>query len=263
MFTVTKYPHGTFGWADCTSTDASKAKPFYEGLMGWRSNDLPIGGGMVYTMFEQDGHSVTAISQMDPAQQAQGMPSHWNTYINVDDVDAVTGRVAQAGGTVLVEPMDVLDSGRMSVVQDPTGAAVGLWQARNHIGAGLVNTPGAMTWNELATRDAAAAKAFFGTLLGWTYEKMADMDYHIIHNKGRMNGGIMQMTDAWGDLPPHWMVYFSVKDIDEAAARVRALGGIVHVEKSDTGTGSFLVMSDPAGAVCSLIQLNAPDPWVE
>jgi predicted enzyme related to lactoylglutathione lyase len=78
-----------------------------------------------------------------------------------------------------------------------------------------------------------------------------------------MNGGIMQMTDAWGDLPPHWMVYFSVKDIDEAAARVRALGGIVHVEKSDVGTGSFLVMSDPAGAVCSLIQLNAPDPWVE
>ena len=131
----------------------AKAKPFYAELMGWEIEDVPMGEGMFYTMYKSDGEHVAGLSQMQPEMQSQGMPSHWSSYVTVDDVDALAGKVTELGGTVISEPFDVFDSGRMMVLQDPTGAIVCLWQAKNHIGSGLVNTPGAMTWNELTTND--------------------------------------------------------------------------------------------------------------
>ncbi|MCA9915861.1 MAG: VOC family protein, partial [Anaerolineae bacterium] len=169
MFTVTKYPHGTFCWADCASTDATSAKTFYENVMGWTSYDLPLGDGMFYTMFQKDGKTVAGFSQMQPQLQAQGTPSYWSNYVNVEDVDALVGKVKELGGTIIAEPMDVFEEGRMIVLQDPTGAMLSLWQAKNHIGSSLVNTPGSITWNELSTRDAAKAKEFYGSLLGWQF----------------------------------------------------------------------------------------------
>ena len=263
MFTVTKNPPGTFRCADCSSTDASKARQFYLDLMGWSSHEIPMGNGMNYTMFTQDGHDVAAISPMHPDEQAQGMPSHWNSYITVDDVDALTDKIVALGGTVMAGPYEVLDSGRMLVLQDPTGAAVALWQPRAHIGAGLVNIAGAMTWNELATRDPGQAQAFYGALLGWTFEKDPNNDYYYIRNRGRMNGGILPMSAEWGDIPAHWMVYFTVNDASSAAARVKELGGTVHVPGMDTTAGRFIVVGDPAGAICSLIQSTQPQPWEE
>lgn len=263
-FKVTKYPHGTICWADCTSTNVEAAKPFYQAVMDWAVESIPLGNGEFYYMYSIDGVNVAAVSGMQPEMQAQGMPSVWNTYINVENVDVLTAKVKELGGTVIAEPFDVFDSGRMMVIQDPSGAIVSLWQAQNHIGSGLVNTPGAMTWNELSTRDPQAAIDFFGALLGWAFQDGPMPGYQMILNNGRMNGGIITMTEEWEGLPPHWMVYFSVAHLDEVAEKVKANGGTMNTPAIEAaGTGRFAVFADPAGAHFSLMQLEAPDTWAE
>ena len=155
--------------------------------------------------------------------------------------------------------MDVFDSGRMAFVMDPTGAALGLWQARNHIGAGIVNTVGAMCWNELNTTDLEAAKAFYSAVLGWEYA--GDEHYTDIMNHGRPNGGMLQMDTG---MPPCWMPYFTVADIDAGTARVTELGGSITAPKQALPGGSVRsVVADPAGAHFYIIQLSKVDAWEE
>lgn len=262
MFKVTKFPAGTFSWADCATTDESTDKAFYQAVMKWDKNEMPMGGGQVYTMFMRNGETVAALSPMQPEMQSSGVPSHWNCYVTVDDVDAVTAKVAGLGGTVIAEPFDVFDNGRMSVIQDPTGATLSLWQPKTHIGASLVNAPGAMLWNELATRDPKKAQDFYGKLLGWTFTKMDDQDYWYVNNNGRMNGGMMLMTEEWGDMPANWMNYFNIENIDEAVERVKANGGSIMGQINEApGVGRFAITTSPSGAVISIMQANEPQPW--
>ena len=258
MFQVTKYPHGTFSWADCGSTDPAKSKAFYTALMGWTAEDLPLDEGLFYTMFKQDGLNVAGLGPM----MTEGMPSVWSSYVSVDSADAIAAKAKELGGMVLLEPMDVFDSGRMAVILDPTGAALGVWQPINHIGSSLVNTPGAMTWNELTTRDLAKATDFYTRLFGWETDVEPNSGYVTFLNNGRSNGGAMQMDASWGDMPPVWTAYFSVADIDATIAKVEPNGGKVIVGKTDAGgIGTFAVVADPTGAVCSFIQLKEPLPW--
>ncbi len=260
MYTVTKYPHGTFNWADTSSTAPTAAKQFYMDLFGWDKTDIPIGNDMTYTMFQRQGQHVAALSQATPEALEQNIPSHWSCYVAVDDVDALLPVVTANGGQIIFGPMDVFDSGRMAFFMDPTGAALGLWQARSHIGAGIVNTVGAMCWNELLTRDAEAAKAFYGAVLGWEFHG----DGHYIHitNRGRNNGGMLQMDESFGETPPCWMPYFNVADIDAAMKRIEELGGKVITPKMEApDTGWFTVVQDPAGAVFYIMQLAQADPW--
>lgn len=260
MFKVTKYPHGTFSWADCSSTDPAKSKAFYTKLMGWEAEDIPISDDMFYSMLKHDGLNAAGLGPT----MAEGMPSVWTNYVNVDDVDAIVAKSTELGGTTIVEPMDVFDSGRIAMIQDPTGAVVGLWQAKNHIGASLVNTAGAMCWNELSTRDAEAAKKFYGELFGWEYELDEASGYTSLKNKGRFNGGIMQMDESYGDMPPVWTVYFSVADLDATIAQAEPNGGKVIMPSTDAGgIGKFSIIADPTGAVCSFIQLQEPEHWKE
>lgn len=262
MHKVHKYPHGTFCWTENTSTDLEAAKTFYLDLFGWSKNEIPIGNGRLYTMFQHHGENAAAISGMTPDIQARGIPSHWSNYVAVADVDALLGPVSENGGIILFGPMDILDSGRMLLIQDPTGAQLGLWQPKNHIGAGIVNTIGAMCWNELLTRDAATAKTFYGAVLGWEF--YGEEHYIHISNRGRNNGGIMPMDENFGDMPPCWMVYFHVADIDAGMKRVEELGGKVVTPKMEApDTGWFTVIEDPAGAVFYIMQLNKAEPWEE
>lgn len=262
MYEVTKYPHGTFSWVDCSTSDVGKAKPFYADLFGWTHEDSPMGDGLFYTMYKQDGLDVAGLGPMMQAQQEQGVPPHWMNYVSVDDVDAVAPKVTELGGKVIAPPMDVFENGRMMILQDPTGAMISLWQAKTHIGARLVNTTGAFIWNELTTRDAEAAMTFYGGLLGWEYQKMEDMEgYWVILNQGRMNGGIMQMTEQMGDMPPTWTVYFNVEDVKAATQKVKDIGGTVFMEMMDSPAGKFSVVADPSGAVMTIMQATQVDPW--
>ena len=263
MFKVTKYPQGTFSWADNTSTDPEAAKAFYMDLFGWGALDFPIGEDMFYTMFQNQGEHAAGFAGMNPDMQASGMPSHWTNYVSVDDVDAMVDVVTANGGTIVFGPMDIFESGRMLQFIDPTGAALGLWQPKDHIGAGIVNTVGAMCWNELLTKDAEAAQAFYGALLGWEF--FADENgYIMIQNNGRNNGAMMQMDESFGEMPSMWQPYFTVADIDESVGRASELGATIIIPKTEApGAGHFAYMSDPAGAHFYIIQLNQAEAWVE
>lgn len=255
-FTVTSYPEGTFSWIDATSRDAAASKKFYMEVMKWDVEDIPIGDDRYYHMFSIEGLDIAGLSQMRPED-----PQIWSSYIAVDNVDSMVDKVKTAGGTVVMDPMDVFNAGRMLVIQDPTGAYVTLWQAKERLGAQLVNHPGSLTWNELHTAgDVETAKAFFNALLGWEYQQVEGSDYWLILNKGRMNGGIMQGTD---NMPSYWLVYLAVENLAETLQAVEANGGKVLKDLGNTGSGDVAIIEDPGGAVCALIQSKNPDPWVE
>ena len=263
MYKVTKYPQGTFSWVDNTSTNADAAKAFYTDLFGWGALDLPIAPDMYYTMFQNEGEHAAGFAAMMPDMQAQGIPSHWTNYVSVDDVDAMAEVVTANGGTIVFGPMDIFESGRMLQFIDPTGAQLGLWQPKDHIGAGIVNTVGAMCWNELLTKDAEAAQAFYGALFGWKF--FADENgYIMIQNRGRNNGAMMQMDESFGEMPSMWQPYFTVADIDESVSRAGELGATIIIPKTEApGAGHFAYMSDPAGAHFYIIQLIQAEPWEE
>ena len=256
MTAVETYAPGRFCWVDLGTTDGPGAKRFYMGLFGWTAEDKPMGDGQSYTMFQLDGKSVAALYQQDPQQQAMGIPPSWLSYISVESADQAAERTKSLGGTVLMEPFDVLDVGRMAMIQDPTGGVVALWEARRHIGAGVIEEPNTLAWNELATTDTARAGEFYGGLLGWAAERQqyGPVDYTIFKQGEHMSGGMIALPPESGPVPPHWLVYFSVADCDAAAATAAHLGGTVLLAPTDVpSVGRFATIRDPQGAPFAVI----------
>jgi predicted enzyme related to lactoylglutathione lyase len=216
----TKYTPGTFSWADVTTTDQDAAKEFYSGLFGWEAEDVPAGDGIVYSMMRLNGKDVAAISPQQQQQRDAGVPPTWNSYITVDSADAAADKAAQLGATVHAPPFDVFDVGRMAVIQDPQGAFFMVWEPRQSIGAGLVNAPGALSWNELSSPDVDASVSFYGDLFGWEADEFEGTGerYLVVKNDGRGNGGIRELGDQ--PAPPHWLPYFGIDDIDRGLAKV-------------------------------------------
>ena len=261
MTEMTKYEPGTFSWVDLSTTDAGAAKEFYGGLFGWSHEDFPAGEAGVYTMFDLGGKAVAGMSQMSAEQQAQGRPPNWLSYVTVASADEIAKKVAGLGGTMMTEPFDVMDAGRMGLIQDPTGAVFAIWEPRGHIGAHIVNEPGSLSWNELATDDTDKAEAFYTKLLNWgtQVQQMPEMLYTTFMNGERMNAGMWQMNEQMEGIPPHWMVYFAVADCDASAKKAEALGGKIQVPPTDIPpVGRFSVIGDPQGAAFTIIKLNNP-----
>jgi uncharacterized protein len=261
MPVMESYAPGTFCWADLGSPDARDAKRFYTALFGWAAEDRPMGPGAFYTMLTHQGRTVAALYPQDPASGA-GAP-HWLSYISVESADATARRTRELGGTVAVEPFDVLDVGRMALVQDATGAVVALWQARRHAGAGIIGETGSMCWNELATSDTGRAEAFYAGLFGWsaTTSDIGGMRYTTFARDGEPCGGMLPIDSSRGPVAPHWLVYFSVSDCDGQVALVQSLGGAVRVPPADVpGVGRFAVAADPQGATFAIIQRKTGGP---
>lgn len=263
MQTVKHYPHGTFCWVDLAAADARAAKSFYTALFAWETEDAPAGEDMVYVMCRHRGADVCAMYTMDAEMRERGIPPHWASYISVADVDAAAARARELGATLACAPFDVMDVGRMTTLQDPGGAWVNLWQPRRHIGAALVNQPDSWCWNELGTRDPAAARDFYGALFGWSGSESQGPagTYTSFRLDGRLVGGMLEIPPEWGEVPPSWGVYFAVADCGAAAARVTELGGTVMVPETPIdGIGRFAVACDPQGAAFSVIALEQADP---
>jgi predicted enzyme related to lactoylglutathione lyase len=250
------YSPGTPSWVELGTSDLDAAVPFYEGLFGWNVAPSQEGTGG-YRIAEIRNRAVAGLSPLMSEQQ----PVAWTTYIATESADKVHEDVVANGGQVLAEPMDVMELGRMGVFMDPTGAAFGVWQPKQFPGAGVVNEPGAFTWNELHTRDIAAAQAFYGAL-GWGVEErpFGDVTYTIWQVDGEMVAGGMQMNEQFPpDLPSHWMVYFAVDDTDAGADKAKQLGGNVAVPPTDIPeVGRFAVIADPQGATFSIIKNATP-----
>jgi predicted enzyme related to lactoylglutathione lyase len=249
----TKYTPGTFCWTDLTTTDQPGAKAFYGELFGWDFTDNPVGDGVYYSMAHVDGKPVGAISPQPQQQRDAGVPPVWNSYISVESADQVLDHAQRLGATIHAPAFDVMDVGRMGVVQDPQAAYVLVWQPKTHPGASLVNAPGALSWNELATADMNGSAGFYSELFGWQVEPIPDMDppYSTIRTAaGANNGGIRPVTPP--GTPPHWLVYFGTDDIDAALAKVSELGGTPIFGPTDIGRGKIGLAQDPQGAFFAL-----------
>ena len=258
----THYEPGTFCWVDLATTDPAAAKRFYGALFGWTPVDVPTGDGGTYTMLRLVGDDVAALSELDAGRREQGVPPHWFHYVSVADADATAAQSRALRGTVHGEPFDVLDSGRMAIVEDPTGAVLALWQPRRHIGAGRVNDPGCLTWNELQTRDARTAITFYTELFGWEAQPIEEdgrLVYVSLRNAGALAGGMMPMTEQHGDAAPAWLAYFTAPSTDASVARVLDLGGDVLAGPMDIGNGRIAIVRDPQGAAFALFEGETDD----
>jgi uncharacterized protein len=239
----TEHAPGTFSWVDLTTDDAPAAKDFYGELFGWEYEDNEVPGGGTYTMCKVEGDYVAAI----PGSTDQA-PPHWNSYVTVASADETAAKAKELGGSLFMEPFDVMEAGRMALIQDPTGAAFCVWEPRDAIGAQRVNEPGSLTWNELHTPDPAKAVEFYAGLFGWSDEEMetgeGNPSYTIIRNGERTNGGIM---DAQQGEPPNWVPYFVVESRDDAVAKIKELSGR-ELFQTDMEMGKIAIAADPQGA---------------
>ncbi|BBZ40264.1 VOC family protein [Mycobacterium conspicuum] len=252
---LSQYAQGTPNWVGLQTTAQSAAKQFYASLLGWSFDDSPMPQGGVYSMATVKGEKVAAITPMPPGAP-EGRPPMWNTYIAVDDVDAAVYKVEPAGGQVLMAPVDIGEAGRMAIVADPTGPAVGLWQANRRIGATLVGDPGAPIWHELITENPEFALAFYQDVVGLAHSvvEMAPGQKYTLLKVGENDVGGCTEPPMPG-VPNHWHVYFAVDDADAAAAKAAEGGGQVMVEPFDIpSVGRSAVLTDPQGAVFSVLQ---------
>jgi uncharacterized protein len=243
-----KHEHGTFSWTDLSTPDAEASKAFYGPLFGWDFRDNPVPDAGVYVMAKLGGRAAAAMYESTERHPA------WASYVTVDDADAITERARELGANVMTEPFDVMDFGRMAVLQDPPGAVFCVWQPGTSIGAEVVNGPGALSLNQLNTTDPEAAERFYTDLFGWRFEKFegGPGPYYGIYHGDRTAGGMMPLPPGQ-PAPPHWLVYFGYDDLDAAAEHITSSGGRVVVEKMDVPGGQILVAQDPQGATFALV----------
>jgi uncharacterized protein len=248
---TTPFAAGTPCWVDLFSSDVSKAKQFYGDVLGWTSEDsgTEYGG---YVNFFSDGHRVAGMM----ANQMEGMPDGWNTYISTDDLAATLAKATEAGGQVVMPATEVGELGSMAMIIDPARAAIGVWQPGQHTGFGKYNEPGGVTWDELHTNDFAASTRFYQDVFGWQLEVTSDTD-EFRYVTGQVNGeSVAGVMDAHSylpaDQPSAWTLYFSVADIDAASEKVTAGGGRVIRPAENTPFGRIGEFADPTGALFKL-----------
>lgn len=261
------YIAGVPCWLDTNQPDPEAAVDFYSGLFGWEfENVMPPEGEGAYYIARMRGGDVAAVG----AAPESGPPTAtWNTYIWVEDADATAASVFDNGGSVLTEPFDVMDAGRMAVLADPEGAVFCIWQPCRHKGARIVNEPGAVVFNSLATRDVAGAEGFYGAVFGWRaltldggFQVWALPGYgdHLEQNDPGLRARIAEMGATPGfedtvasiepiaDGPARWSVTFAVEDADTTVAKAAALGATIVVPPTDAPWVRMSVICDPQGA---------------
>ena len=265
-----RYIPGVPCWVDTTQPDPEAAVAFYGGLFGWELEDtMPPGSPGSYYMARLGGGDVAAISS--PMGGAPPMAT-WNTYVWVDSADETAAKVRAAGGTVLAEPFDVWDAGRMAVFADPEGAVICAWQPKEHRGAAVVNEHGSLNFNDLNTRDVDRAASFYGSVFGWDLLDAGGWfawalpgygDFLEQRNPGTRQGmadmgaperfedvvaTVNALPDDQPDAPAHWGVTFAVDDADAIASRAAELGGRVVVPPFDAPWVRMTIITDPQGA---------------
>ena len=261
-----EYAPGEFRWVDLSTPNVDGALTFYGELLGVEGQPAPgdpeeTGG---YGFLVKDGKMIAGYG---PTQQ-EGQPPAWSSYISVADADETVAKVKEAGGQVHAGPFDLPnESGRMAVLQDPTGAFICINEPQNHPGAQLVNEPGAWTWNNLMTRDVEGAKEFYEKVFGWTAVHNDEAPPNILmwqvdgQRWPEGLGGLMGITDDLPvDMPPHWQVYFVVEDMDEAIEKATSLGAKVGFGPIDVPVARLATLVDPQGAVVSILESRYPEP---
>jgi predicted enzyme related to lactoylglutathione lyase len=289
------YIPGVPCWVDVSEPDPEAAADFYGGLFGWKfENVMPPGSDGEYriargeapssSIFDTSGAvrsgDVAAVRSIPDAAPPMAM---WNTYFWVESADEAASKVSDAGGGMLMEPFDFMDAARVAVFTDPEGAAFGVWEAKKHKGARLVNDPGAVVFNNLNTREVEGAKSFYGSVFGWQtgsigggaegwtlpgYGDWLEREHHPGLRRQMAEAGapqgfedvvgsIVPIADDQPDMPAHWSVTFASADADADAEKAAELGGKVIVPPFDapwstpTYTIRITIIADPQGATFS------------
>jgi predicted enzyme related to lactoylglutathione lyase len=244
---------GTFVWEELITGDVAAGRAFYQNVLGWTSTEQPLGDDAeagTYTMFTANGQGVGGAFELND------VPPHWGTYIGVDSADDAIAQAKELGATVLREPMDVMEHGRMGTILDPTGAVVSVWESnleavREPVGHGTV------CWREIRTRDLEQTKSFYGAWMGWTFEArdMGEFTYWIINLGERQVGGVMPIIpEMMGDMPSHWGVIFEVADCDAVYEHALQLGAVTLMEPDDIPeVGRYAGLKDPTGAAFGVL----------
>ena len=265
------YIPGVPCWVDTSQPDPEAATDFYGGLYGWEFEDvMPEDSDGKYFIASLHGGRVAAVGSIPEGAPEMAV---WNTYIWVDSADETASKARDAGGTILNEPFDVMDAGRMAVFSDPEGAVICVWEANENKGAQVVNDPGTLNFNNLNTRDAEGAKKFYGAVFGWEtldlgggaefwtvpgYGDHLETIHPEIRKQVKEAGGpegfenvvasMVPLGDDQPDTPAHWSVTFATDDPDRDAAKAKELGGKVIAEPMDAPWTRMTVLADPAGA---------------
>ena len=251
---VDKHADAAFSWIELGTSDQNAAKQFYTSLFGWTFDDSQMGPNDFYTMFQMEHRNAAAAYTLRGQETSMGVPPHWNLYISVASADASAQRASELGATVLAPPFDVYTYGRMAVMQDPTGAPFMIWEAKDHIGAGIEGENGSFCWADLSTADQEVAAKFYGDLFGWTFTTGEGGYLHIVNGEAFI-GGIPPAAHRNPHAPPHWMIYIQTDDCDGSTVKAKELGaqifmGPMTIEK----TGRMTVLADPQGATFALFQ---------
>jgi predicted enzyme related to lactoylglutathione lyase len=252
---ATWYSQGAFCWAECSTTDVEGAKAFYGQVFGLDATETPMPQGGVYVQFQKGGKNVAGLTPQQDQERAQGIPPHWNTYIAVDDAELMAKEAERLGGTIAAPAFDVLESGRMSVIIDPTGAAISFWQAKEHIGAEVYAEDGTIAWFEQMSHDPARATEFYTQLFGYGTRDYpwTQGTYTVLIHKGEQAAGIMSAPDA--SAPAMWTPYFQVADADATFKKATGLGAKAMMPVTEAeGIGRLSWVSDPQGAAIAFIQ---------
>ena len=256
---TTRYVHGAPNWIDLGTPDIDGATSFYGGLFGWQFQaGGPETGG--YGLFQLDGKTAAGGMQTTPEQ---GPPS-WTVYFQTPDADATAKAAEQAHGSVLMQPMDVMDLGRMAILADKAGVPFGLWQPGTNKGLDVVQEPGSLCWLELYTADVPAAAGFYSKVLGLeTFAVSFPGGAYTTFNpagetEDAMFGGVVALADDPAEESACWLPYFEVTDTDATVAAARELGGTVRMPATDLpDVGRIAKLADPYGARFAVIK-SAP-----
>jgi predicted enzyme related to lactoylglutathione lyase len=267
------YQAGVPCWVDTWQPDADAAVSFYTQLFGWEAQDtMPPGTSGKHFMCRLRGRDVAAVASRP--EMSPPSPPAWTTYVWVESAEDTAAEATAAGGSLVVEPFDALDGGRIAVVADPAGAVIGVWQPGAHKGAQLVNEPSAWSMSALNTRDPDGAKSFYGDVFGWTAEGFdagGDGEIFMWRLPGFVGGEPLQpvprdvvatMLPMGNDLPddetPYWSVDFWVGDVDGTIDRAARLGGRAILPPYDVPGADLrqAVVADPQGAAFSITELT-------
>ena len=244
----------TPGWFDLSTADPEGSRTFYSKLFGWTADVIPDPQAGGYGFFNLDGKMVGGVGPV----QSKDQPTAWASYIHVSDAAGAVAKARQAGGNVLVEPMDVMGQGKMAIIADPSDAVIGVWQPAEHQGVQVKDVPGSVSWIELHSSDVNKAKAFYGSVFGWgTHDSdMGGTAYTEFKIGDASIAGGTPLRPGEENVPSHWLVYFAVADVDATTKQAQELGGSALVPAMDFPGGRFSVIRDPQGAVFGLLRMT-------
>jgi predicted enzyme related to lactoylglutathione lyase len=254
MGNVDRHTPGSFCWIELGTSDQDAAKHFYSSLLGWGATDNPMGTGDFYTTFDLRGRKIGGgynISKLMP-----GVPSHWMLYVCVEDADAIVAKAKAAGGKIPCETIDVMEYGRMAVLQDPTGAHISIWQPKSHPGFQVEREAASMCWADLMSPDQEKAKNFYHQVFGWELDPGQDNSGYLhIKNGNDYIGGIPPARHRPPNAPPHWLLYIQVESCDASTGKASDLGAkVMFAPMTMENVGRWSIIADPQGAVFSLFE---------